>query len=119
MSQTPTDLPDDTDAPSFAPSFASIAAAVDAICKTPPTATGPLRLPHRLLADEAEQKSTEELRAKIKALVSDKQLEQSAIDEMDAHMDPLTLIRFVQARPTLDAAVLVAMNQGLATIASR
>ena len=81
--------------------FATVHDAIDAIWCNPPSQLR-LRVPHKPVVDEADVKRVEELRKKVESLAV--HLDEQTQAEVDAHLDPLTLERFVLARPTVDGA---------------
>jgi len=94
---------------SFQQQFASIQDAIDRVCCTAPTAPV-LAVQPKPIAEDGERQQVETLRVKIERLMDTANLDAVTRRECVAHMDPLTLLRFVLARPTLDGAASMFMT---------
>ena len=81
--------------------FADVQSAVEAVWCKPPVESH-LCLPH--VPAVANIPAVAELRQIIEALMDSQTLDAATKAEMCAHLDPLTLQRFVFARPTVDSA---------------
>ena len=85
-----------------AQSFGSVPSAIESICCSVPTYST-LAVHHLPLEDESDRDRVAILQQKIEAACSD--IDDAAVQEqIRAHLDPLTLLRFLLARPTVDAA---------------